>query len=68
VLITLDNDFGELAVKRKLPHAGIIRIIDPDVRKHAAICRRVLESHADELAAGAVIAADDDRTRPRLVR
>jgi predicted nuclease of predicted toxin-antitoxin system len=68
VLITLDNDFGELALKRKLPHAGIIRIVDPDVRRHSAICRRVLHSHAEQLAAGAVVAADDDRTRPHLVR
>jgi predicted nuclease of predicted toxin-antitoxin system len=26
VIVTLDKDFGELAVLRKVPHAGIIRL------------------------------------------
>jgi len=28
VLITLDKDFGELAIVRGLPHSGIIRLVD----------------------------------------
>ena len=27
VLVTLDKDFGELAVVRELPHAGILRLV-----------------------------------------
>lgn len=27
VLVTMDKDFGELAVVRRLPHAGIIRLV-----------------------------------------
>jgi len=27
VLITLDKDFGELAIRRRLPHAGIVRLV-----------------------------------------
>ncbi len=28
VLVTLDKDFGELAVVRGLPHCGIVRLVD----------------------------------------
>ena len=28
VLVTLDKDFGELAVVRNQPHGGIIRLVD----------------------------------------
>jgi len=27
VLVTLDKDFGELAIVRELPHAGILRLV-----------------------------------------
>jgi predicted nuclease of predicted toxin-antitoxin system len=36
VLVTLDNDFGELVVLHRQPSAGIIRIIDESVWLHAA--------------------------------
>lgn len=36
VLVTLDKDFGELAVLRGMPHAGIIRLVDLGARQQGA--------------------------------
>ena len=38
VLITLDKDFGELAIVRELPHSGIMRLVNIPARKQAAVC------------------------------
>ena len=33
ILVTLDKDFGELAIVRSLPHSGIIRLVDIPARR-----------------------------------
>lgn len=33
ILITLDKDFGELAILRRYPHYGIIRLVDCAAQK-----------------------------------
>ncbi len=63
--VTLDKDFGELAVRYAVPHAGIVRLVETPVVQQASLCELVLERHADELHAGAVIAADPERIRVR---
>ncbi|MGB5158171.1 MAG: DUF5615 family PIN-like protein [Desulfobacterales bacterium] len=35
VLITLDKDFGELAIVRKIPHSGIIRLVNISAKNQA---------------------------------
>ena len=35
VLVTLDNDFGKLAVFRGLQHCGIVRLVNLSVRQQA---------------------------------
>jgi predicted nuclease of predicted toxin-antitoxin system len=35
ILVTLDKDFGELAIVRKLPHNGIIRLAGLSVMQQA---------------------------------
>ena len=57
VLVTLDKDFGELAILRGLPHHGIIRIVGFSVRQHAPVCLSVLNSHQKELEASAIVTA-----------
>jgi predicted nuclease of predicted toxin-antitoxin system len=57
VLVTLDKDFGELAILHGLPHHGIIRIVGFSVRQHGSICLSVLNSHQKELEASAIITA-----------
>lgn len=63
ILVTLDKDFGELAILRGLPHHGII--VGFSVQQHAAVCLSVLNSHKKELEAGAIITAEPGRLRIR---
>jgi predicted nuclease of predicted toxin-antitoxin system len=65
VLVTLDKDFGELAIVHKRPHSGIIRLVNLNSRQQGSICLRVLESHGDNLKEGAIITAEADRLRIR---
>ena len=65
ILVTLDKDFGELAVIRMSPHHGVLRLVDFRARQQGAVCVRVLEKHADELTAGAIITAEPGILRIR---
>lgn len=65
ILVTLDKDFGELAVVRKIPHSGIIRLVNISATRQASVCQYVLERHGDELLAGAIITTESDRLRIR---
>ena len=51
ILITNDRDFGELIVRRQLPHAGVIlfRLHDEDLRTKQAWLDYVLARHAQDL-------------------
>jgi predicted nuclease of predicted toxin-antitoxin system len=42
VLVTLDKDFGELAVVRDRKHNGIMRLVNIASRQQASVCQRVL--------------------------
>ena len=65
VLVTLDKDFGELAVVRGIPHHGILRIVGFSTRRQADVCLSVLNSHDKELKSGAIITAEPGRLRIR---
>jgi len=65
ILVTLDKDFGELAIVHERPHSGIIRLVNLGARQQASVCLRVLELHADELKSGAIITAEPNRLRIR---
>ena len=65
MLITLDKDFGELAIVQNAPHAGIVRLVGFSVRQQAALCLQVLERYAEELGHGAIITVDSRRVRVR---
>jgi predicted nuclease of predicted toxin-antitoxin system len=64
VLVTLDKDFGELAIVRGLPHSGIIRLVSIPARQQAAICLQILSQHGTDLSNGAIITAEPGRLRP----
>lgn len=68
VLVTLDKDFGTLAVFRNLPHTGIVRIVDVPARRQARVCLDILTRYQAELAAGAIITVGRGRVRIRLER
>jgi len=65
ILVTLDKDFGELAIVRELPHAGIIRLVNVAARRQAAVCQQILVKHGEELLAGAIVTAEPGRLRIR---
>lgn len=65
ILVTRDKDFGELIFNEDMPHRGIIRL--PSVRRdeHLSLLRQILETHAEDLAAGALVTAGRRRIRIR---
>jgi predicted nuclease of predicted toxin-antitoxin system len=65
VLVTLDKDFGELAILRGTPHCGILRLVNVAARQQAAVCLHVLTQHGQELQAGAIVTAERGRLRIR---
>ena len=65
ILVTLDKDFGELAVVHKMPHSGIIRLVNLSARRQAAVCLHVLERYGSMLQSGAIVTAELDRVRIR---
>jgi predicted nuclease of predicted toxin-antitoxin system len=66
ICVTIDKDFGELAVLRRQPHHGIVRIVGFSARRHAEVCLAAIEAHGDELLAGALVTAEPGRLRLRL--
>jgi predicted nuclease of predicted toxin-antitoxin system len=66
ILVTLDKDFGELAVVRGVPHCGIIRLVDVAASRQAEICLLVLKRYEADLNRGALITVSRGRTRIRL--
>ncbi len=65
VLITLDKDFGELAIVRGHPHRGLIRLVGLSTGQQASISIAVLAKYARELEAGAIITVEAERVRVR---
>lgn len=66
MLITLDKDFGELAIFRGKPHRGIIRIVNFSALQHGQISLQVLEKYVVELEHCAIITVEKDRVRIRV--
>ena len=65
VLITLDKDFGELAVALRRPHAGIVRLVGFRAAEQARACFPVLRRFEAELTSGAIVTSSPDRLRIR---
>jgi predicted nuclease of predicted toxin-antitoxin system len=68
ILVTIDKDFGELAIVHETPHCGIIRLVGLSVRMQGTVCARVLQLHGDELREGAIVTAELGRLRVRPAR
>ena len=66
IVITLDKDFGSLAVRDKQPHTGIIRLVNLSLRDQPTVCAQILDKHGLTLLSGAIITADQRRLRIRL--
>lgn len=66
VLVTIDKDFGELAIVRRQPHGGIVRLVTLRAEDHGPVAVATLEQYRDELQAGAIITVEPGRVRVRL--
>ena len=65
VLVTLDKDFGELAVLHQQPHSGILRLVNWPATQQTLACLRVLDLYGEDLQAGAIVTAEPGRVRVR---
>jgi len=68
VLVTLDKDFGELAIVHEISHCGIVRLVHFPARQQAAVCLRVLHQCGEELLKGAIVTAEPGRLRIRIAQ
>lgn len=65
VLVTLDKDFGELAIVHGRSHAGILRLVDIRADHHGLHCAHAVAKYGNELAAGAIVTVEPTRVRVR---
>ena len=65
VLVTLGRDFGELAIRCRLPHSGIVRLVNIAARQQGAACLQMITQYGDELTRGAIITVEAGRVRIR---
>ena len=65
ILVTLDKDFGEIAVIRGIPHSGILRLVNLGARQQGSVCLRVIDMYGSELQSGAIVTAEPGRLRIR---
>ena len=65
ILVTLDKDFGTLAVARGFPHCGIIRLVGISAKEQALVCGNILSRYGVELSAGAIVTVGRNRIRIR---
>jgi predicted nuclease of predicted toxin-antitoxin system len=65
ILVTLDKDFGELAIVHGMQHRGIPRLVNLAAAQQAIVCQHVLTLHGKDLDAGAIITAELGRLRLR---
>jgi len=66
ILVTLDKDFGELAVRFGFPHSGIIRLVGISARNQGKICHNILNIYKKDLMKSALITVTSDRVRIRV--
>lgn len=65
VLVTLDKDFGQLAVVRALPHAGIVRLVDFPSADQGRTLVAALAKYERDLSQGALVTLEPWRVRIR---
>jgi len=65
VLITLDKDFGELAVHRAEPHRGILRLVGFPARAEGPAAEAAIARYGAVLCSGAIVTVEPGRVRIR---
>ncbi len=64
-VVTLDKDFGELAIVRRQRHCGIVRLVDIRIAEQGPRAAIALRACERELAAGAIVTIEPGRIRIR---
>jgi predicted nuclease of predicted toxin-antitoxin system len=65
VLVTLDKDFGELAIVHGQEHSGIVRLVALSTAQQAEMCVAVLARYGPGLEAGSIVTVEAGRVRVR---
>ncbi|MBK1621057.1 toxin-antitoxin system, toxin component, PIN family protein [Lamprobacter modestohalophilus] len=65
VIVTLDKDFGELAIVYRRPHRGILRLVGLSARQQGPYCAQVVDRYAADLESGAILTVTAQRVRIR---
>jgi predicted nuclease of predicted toxin-antitoxin system len=63
VVITLDKDFGEIAIVRRQPHSGIVRLVTLRPEQQGVAAVAALARYEDELGKGAIVTVEPGRVR-----
>ena len=63
VLVTLDNDFGELMFVGRARHAGVVRLPDLPVKQRIMLMGEVIRYHREALERHALITIRGSRVR-----
>ncbi len=65
ILITIDKDYGELAVMHRHPHSGIVRLVGLSALTQGVYAMSACTRYAKELAHGAIVTVEQGRVRVR---
>lgn len=65
ILVTLDKDFGEMAIVLGAPHRGIVRMVDVAARQQGPFCVWLMAKYGADLERGALVTASPKRVRIR---
>ena len=68
VLVTLDKDFGEIAIVRGVAHSGIVRLVEVRARDQGRMLNDILTRYGADLLAGAIVTVEPGRVRVRTAR
>lgn len=63
VLVTIDTDFGTLIFAAAARHCGVIRLPDVPAARRIVILERLLDRHAQEIEARAIVTVRGGRIR-----
>jgi predicted nuclease of predicted toxin-antitoxin system len=65
VLVTLDKDFGELAIVRRIPHSGIVRLVEIAATRQGSVSNMIVQQYGSVLSAGGIVTVEPNRVRVR---
>ena len=64
-VVTLDKDFGELAIVRGIHHRGILRLVDIRAADQGVAALAAINTHGASLAKGAIVTVEPGRVMVR---